>query len=182
MGFNHFQSKKTKFKHSLQFLGYISLTVQIDLEICTRRWGFYRIFSRFSPVNYLLIRNFQMFLLRKYILVIYDNFVNFHEISANSFFTNASWKLYGISISLLNQSIHRSSKVLEIEKCPGKFLKSLGICYILWEILEKYRNLMQYPSDELPFPSILYKLLPSCYVRYSTSFLLVCLPVSRIKI
>ena len=131
MGFNHFQSKKTKFKHSLQFLGYISLTVQIDLEICTRRWGFYRIFSRFSPVNYLLIRNFQMFLLRKYILVIYDNFVNFHEISANSFFTNASWKLY----SYFN--IPTKSEYPQVLESPGDWKVS-------WKIPEKSGDLLYF--------------------------------------
>ena len=35
-------------------------------------------------------------------MFIYYNSVKFHEISADSSFTNASWKLYGISISLLN--------------------------------------------------------------------------------
>ena len=77
---------------------------------------------------------------------------------------------------LKHQGSHRSWKVLGFEKCPGKS----------WDLLFYMKNpesigILHYLSDELSVPSGLFELLPS-YVKYSTSFFLVYLPVSKIKI
>ena len=87
-------------------------------------------------------------------------------------------------------------------------LESPGICWFSWKILEKswnftlsirwifflqvvYMSFCQVVMSDIPqvfslfvyliFTSSLYEFLPSCYVRYSTSFFLVCVPVSELK-
>ena len=76
------------------------------------------------------------------------------------------------------QSSHRPWKVWkvpEFKKCPGKswdlliFLKNPGILHNIC-------------SMNFLFEVVYNGFLRNCYVRYSTSFFLVYLPVSRIKI
>ena len=43
-------------------------------------------------------------------------------------------------------------------------------------------GILHYLSGEFSVPSGLFEFLPSCYVKYSTSFFLVYVPVSKIKI
>ena len=63
-----------------------------------------------------------------------------------------------------------SSKILE---SPGIFFLFCFVWLLLfWEILEKSWNFTHNLSNELSFQVVYNKILPSCYVRYSTSFYL----------
>ena len=75
-------------------------------------------------------------------------------------------------------------KTLLLWKWLGLFLKKnclLRSCRIATGPGKSW-NFIQYLSDEFSFLSNLFEFLPSRYVRYSTSFFFIYLPVSRIKI
>ena len=80
------------------------------------------------------------------------------------------------------QGFHRPWKVLKFEKCPGKSWKILGFLNFYEKPWKSPGILHSICPMNFLFQIVYNEFLPSCYVRRSTSFFLVYLPVSRIKI
>ena len=80
------------------------------------------------------------------------------------------------------QGCHRSWKVLEFEKCPGKSWKVLGFVNFFEKSWKSPGILHNVCPINFLFQVVYNEFSPSCYVRYSTSYFLVYLPVSRFEI
>ena len=113
-----------------------------------------------------------------------------------NFFTSVKWcGIYMWFMSWFSQvsrnckSVYRdpiypgkSWKMLEFEKCPRKSWEVLGFVHFYEKSWRSTRFVHNIFLMNFLFPVVYHELLPSCYARYSTSFFLVYLPVSRIKI
>ena len=76
----------------------------------------------------------------------------------------------------------KSWKVLEFEKCPGKSWKVLGFVNFFEKSWKSPGILHNVCPMNFLFQVVYNEFSPSCYVRYSTSYFLVYLPVSRFEI